>query len=126
MSFGSGFSRVRTEGDGIVSELRRAALLLTHTRPETRAEKQVFAAQYLACRLYASNHDLAIVGLYASAEAATPLGDPELPVVELGGFDLVLAAASPLGGADGAWFAEALEYLRARQIDVVLIDRAES
>jgi hypothetical protein len=109
-----------------MSEARRAALLLAHGQPETRAEKEAFAAQCLACRLYASNHDMVIVGLYASAGVAVPHGGPELPVVELSAVDLVLAAASPLDDADEAWFTGALEQLRARQIDVVLIDRTEA
>lgn len=108
-----------------MSEPKRAALLLAHGQPETQTEKRAFAAQYLACRLYAGNHDVVIVGLYAPAGAVAPPGDPELLLVEPGAFDLVLAAPSPLGDADGAWFAAALEQLRAWRIDVVLIDRTE-
>lgn len=106
-----------------MSEPKRAALLLAHGQPETPAEKRAFAAQYLACRLSAGNHDMTTVGLYAPAGAVAPPGDPELLLVEPGAFDLVLAAPSPLGDANGAWFAGALEQLRTRHIDVVLIDR---
>ena len=112
-------------GEGVVSEPRRAALLLACARPESQAEKEAFDAQYLACRLYASNHDVVIVGLYAPGVAVAPPRDHELSIVELGGFDLVLAAASPLGGIDSAWFAAALEHLRVQHVDVVLIDRSE-
>jgi hypothetical protein len=108
-----------------MSEPRRAALLLAHARPENQVEKEAFAAQYLACRLYASNHDMLIIGMHAPPAQVAP-GDPELPVVELGAADLVLAAASPLDDADSGWFAKALEQLRARRIDVVLIDRTEA
>ena len=108
-----------------MSEPRKAALLLAHSQPETRAEKELFEAQCLACRLYAGNHDMVIVGLYAPTRDAVSPRDPGLPVVELGTFDLVLAAASPLDDTDGRWFIGVVEQLRARQIDVVLIDRVE-
>jgi len=115
-----------------VSEPRRAALLLPCARPKTQAEREAFAAQHLACQLYAGNHDMVIVGLCDvatdSAEASAPSGDAQLPGVGAGGFDLVLAVA-PQPEDDAvtrARFAEALEQLREQRIDVVLVERRET
>ena len=112
-----------------MSEPSRVALLLPRPRPETQAEKEAFAAQFLACQLYAGNHDLVIVGLcdLGAVEAAVPEipCDPQLPVVELGGFDLVLAIAPSPDDDAGARFDAVLEQLGAERIDVVLVDRRE-
>ena len=112
-----------------MSQPRRAALLLPHPHPETQAEKEAFAAQHLACQLYAGNHDLAIVGLCRldADEAAAPAmpGVPELPVVQPTEVDVVLAVAPVPDDDAGNQFDAALERLRTQQIDVVLVDRRE-
>ena len=102
-----------------MSELKRAALLLPQA--QTEAERETFAAQHLACQLYAGNHGMVIVGLYVPPDAPRPPDDPEVLAVEVGGFDVVLAVA-PLSNDDSAWFVQALEHLRVQQIDAVLID----
>lgn len=120
------------KGD-IVSDPRTAALLFAHARPETQAETEAFAAQQLACQLYAGNHDLIIIGLcdVIADEAADPAGtsmppdEAKLPFVEPGDVDVVLAVAPSPDDAISARFAAALERLRAQQIDVLLVDRRE-
>ena len=105
-----------------MSEPRRAALLLPQMHPVTQAERDTFAAQQLACRLYAGNHDLVIVGLYAPPDHPRGSNDPELPAVEIGSFDIVLAVAPLLGDDNSALFAQTCEQLRAQQVETVLLE----
>ena len=117
-----------------MSEPRKAALLLPNSHPETQAEREAFAAQHLACQLYAGNHDMVIVGLFVMiagdgveepARASTSAEEPQLPVVGIGGFDLALAVAHVPEDDTAEQFAQALEELRAQQIEVVLVERHE-
>jgi len=116
-----------------VSDPKKIALVLPYASPRTQSERKAFATQHLACQLYAGNHDMVIVGicdLFADeAEGAgrvvAPRGDSELAVVEPADVDLVLAVAPAEDDAAGTQFAAVIEQLRARQIDVVLLDRRE-
>ena len=117
-----------------MSEPKRAALLLPQMHPETQAEKDTFAAQQLACQLYAGTHDMVIVGLCdlragedieEPARDSTLVDEPELPAVGIGDFDVVLAVAPVPDDVTGGQFAQTIERLRGQQIDVLLIDCIE-
>lgn len=111
-----------------MSSPRKAVVLLPRAAPGDRAEKDAFAAQYLACQLYAANHDLAIVGCCETGlDLVAGLPDSSLPhdslLTSVASADVGVVLTVNRDPTGGDEFADAVEQVRATEgVDVVFID----
>ena len=107
---------------------RRAAILLPNIRSSAEAEIDALAGQFVACQLYAANHDLEVIGRCETRpDGAVTRSLPHHALTVVEGCDVeVVLTVSPDDDYEAALeLRNAIEKLRSADVEVVLVDAAK-
>lgn len=107
---------------------RRAAILLPNVRPSTEAEIDALAGKFVACQLYAANHDLEVIGRCETKPDSTvnrSLPHHALTVVEGRDVEVVLTVSPDDDHEATLELRKAIEKLRSADVEVVLVDASK-